>query len=374
MNFLINASNLRSGGALQVANSFINELINFNEHCFVIVVSCEVSSFLETDLSEYNHLKFIEYSNKPSFIKAVFGYNKTLSDIEVKYSIHKVFTIFGPSYWRPKSFHICGFAKAQYIFKDSPYFKKLSVKELFLIKITEFLHMLDFSNNSDFYLTENNAVSERLSQILNKKVETVSNSYNQIFLDQKKWLKPILNLRNNSIKCLTVSAPYTHKNLEILYDVIRIIQKDYKDLKIDFILTIGSEYYPKLNNISNENCKIHFIGKKMMSEIPYLYSISDFMFLPTLLECFSASYSEAMFMKKIILTSDLPFARSTCGHGAIYFDPVNPDSIVAALNRAVNLSISEKSELINFAEKKLQTFSSPKERANKYLQFLTYEN
>ena len=145
-------------------------------------------------------------------------------------------------------------------------------------------------------------------------------------------------------------------------------------MKIDFILTIGSEYYPKLNNISNENCKIHFIGNKMMSEIPHLYSISDFMFLPTLLECFSASYSEAMFMKKIILTSDLPFARSICGDGAIYFDPINPNSIVSALNRAVNLSTSEKSELINSAEKKLQSFCSPEQRANKYLQYLIHEN
>jgi glycogen synthase len=79
-------------------------------------------------------------------------------------------------------------------------------------------------------------------------------------------------------------------------------------------------------------------------------------------------------MKKIILTSDLSFARSTCSDGAIYFDPINAYSIVSALNKAVNLSNNQKSHLINIAQNKLKTFSSPEERANKYLQYLIYEN
>ena len=118
MNFLINASNLRTGGALQVANSLISELTNYNNYFFVIVISEEVNAFLNTNLTEFKHLKFIKYNNNPSFIKSIFGYNKILGDIEKKYSINKVFTIFGPSYWRPRSFHICGFAKPDYIFKE----------------------------------------------------------------------------------------------------------------------------------------------------------------------------------------------------------------------------------------------------------------
>ena len=374
MNFLINASNLRTGGALQVANSFIGELIHDNRHFFVIVISEEVKSFLKINFNGYSHLKFINYNNKPSVIKSIFGYNKILGDIEKKYSINKVFTIFGPSYWRPKSFHICGFAKPDYIFKESPYFDKISLKEKVVLKLKEFIHLIDLKNNADFYITENDAVSERLSKIINKKVETVSNTYNQVFLKKEKWIKSNLKLRKDSFKCLTVTAPYKHKNIEILYDVVNLIKKEFKDLKVDFILTTEAKYYPKLENISNENCRIHFIGNKSMYEVPYLYSISNFMFLPTLLECFSASYCEAMFMKKIILTSDLSFARSTCSDGAIYFDPINAYSIVSALNKAVNLSNNQKSHLINIAQNKLKTFSSPEERANKYLQYLIYEN
>lgn len=374
MKFLINASNLRTGGALQVANSFINELINYKNYFFVIVVSDEVNSFLRLNFNQYKYLKVIKYNNRPSVIKSIYGHNKFLSGIEKKYSIDKVFTIFGPSYWRPKSFHICGFAKPDYIFKESPYFNKLNFKEKLILKLKEFFHLIDLKNNADFYITENHSVSERLSKIINKKVETVSNTYNQVFLNNEMWIKSNLKLRKDSFKCLTVTAPYKHKNIEILFDVVNLIKKDFKNLKVDFILTTEAKYYPKLENISNENCRIHFIGKKNMSEIPHLYLISNFMFLPTLLECFSASYCEAMFMKKIILTSNLSFARSSCGDGAIYFDPVNAYSIVSALNKAVNLSNHEKSRLIKKAQNKLKTFSSPKERANKYLQYLIYEN
>ena len=51
------------------------------------------------------------------------------------------------------------------------------------------------------------------------------------------------------------------------------------------------------------------------------------MILPTLLESFSATYIEAMFHGKTILTSDLDFARDVCGEAAFYFDPLNPQSI-----------------------------------------------
>ncbi len=49
--------------------------------------------------------------------------------------------------------------------------------------------------------------------------------------------------------------------------------------------------------------------------------------MPTLLECFSASYLEAMYMKKIIFTSDLPFAHTVCKDAAFYFAPHDVENI-----------------------------------------------
>ncbi len=41
-------------------------------------------------------------------------------------------------------------------------------------------------------------------------------------------------------------------------------------------------------------------------------------FIPTLLEVFSATYLEAMLMKKPIIASDLEFSRDICGESAYF--------------------------------------------------------
>lgn len=58
------------------------------------------------------------------------------------------------------------------------------------------------------------------------------------------------------------------------------------------------------------------------------------MFLPTLLECFSASYPEAGFMKVPIFTSDLSFAKTICGEGAFYFNPMDCKNIASVITSA----------------------------------------
>ena len=86
------------------------------------------------------------------------------------------------------------------------------------------------------------------------------------------------------------------------------------------------------------------------------------MFLPTLLECFSASYAEAMVMKKPILTSDLGFAHTVCKDAAIYFDPDNAydvaDKIISLMN-----SPEKQAELISKGTVQLQQFGTAEDRA-----------
>jgi len=58
-------------------------------------------------------------------------------------------------------------------------------------------------------------------------------------------------------------------------------------------------------------------------------------FLPTLVESFTASYPEAMIMKKPILTSDYQFSRTVCLDSALYFNPYNPIDIVSKITHIV---------------------------------------
>ncbi|MGF1670524.1 MAG: glycosyltransferase, partial [Balneolaceae bacterium] len=93
----------------------------------------------------------------------------------------------------------------------------------------------------------------------------------------------------------------------------------------------------------------------------------DALFMPTLLECFSASYAEAMAMEKPILTSDLGFARTVCEDAALYFNPVDAKDISEKIRDLVKNRPLQQQLAVN-GKKRLSDFSDAEDRAIKYLE------
>ena len=90
------------------------------------------------------------------------------------------------------------------------------------------------------------------------------------------------------------------------------------------------------------------------------------MFLPTLAECFSASYAEAMVMEKPIVTTDLGFARGICGPAAIYYAPANPQAAAEAIAQLAS-STTSRSRLCAAGKLRLQSFDTAVSKATKIL-------
>lgn len=363
MNILINCSNLKIGGGLQVAQSFLNHIVDEQEDKFIVVLSSMLAPMINQ--SEFpSNFSFYKYDIKAGPISTVFSKNIFLDKLILDYEIDRVFSIFGPTYWRPKVLHISGYAKAQYIYKDSPYFKQIGYKELVKLKIKEFFHLHDFKKNSDLLITENSDVTLKISQILKKKSFTVNNNYNQVFDYPDRW-KIIEVPQFHGKYILTISVNYSHKNLNIIPKVIKeLLRRGIKNYKFMVSLNKGD-----LQSCTEVDEYILYLGKVKVDECPHLYKSSSYMFLPTLLECFSASYTEAMKSGVIILTSELPFATSICKNSAVYFDPLDPIDIVNKL-----LEIDHKpalqDELINNGFKRLTEIDSSRKRAKKYLKII----
>lgn len=366
-NILINCSNLKFGGGIQVAHSFLNEIKNIDKDMYIVI--CSNALYEQLNIDEFNfRFRFIKYDIKSNPINAISGRNKFLSSIVYKFSVNKVFTVFGPSYWKPSVFHVCGFAKPHYIYKDSPFFKIISFKSNLILKIKGFFHLYDFRNNNDILITENENVTKQLSKIIKKKIYTVTNYYNQVF-DQVTEKKIFSFSKKKAVKLLTITSNYPHKNLQIIDSVIDYLRHNFPDFKFIFVLTINKNEI----KVSNRNLKyIEFLGKVDIKDCPSLYNSCNYMFLPTLLECFSASYCEAMKMKVPILTSNLGFARGICKDAAIYFDPISAKSIGDAIY-LLYLDKNKQKELIAFGTKRLNFFDSSKERAKKYLKIINNE-
>lgn len=369
MNILINCSNLKIGGGLQVAHSFILSIKKFNTHNFTIVLSSALEKQIVKEEFPKN-INFVTYNISAKAINSFIGKNNFLNELVIKSETEVVFSVFGPTYWKPKVKHIVGYAKPHYIYTDSPFFRTQSALDLLKLKLKKYFHLYDFKNNNEILITENIDVTNRLRNILkDKEIHTVTNYYNQIFDLEKDWDRSIILPKDKEFSMLTVSANYPHKNLQIIPKVIDVLNRKYKGFKFKFVLTLNKgALNHNLGAMIDE--QIEYLGKININQCPYLYVQSDAVFLPTLLECFTATYPEAMRMRKPILTSKINFATGLCGNAAEYYDPLNPEEIAEKIYAlAINNKMQEK--LIANGLEQLKKYDSYTMRTEKYMKIIT---
>ena len=325
MKILINASNLKAGGGLQVADSIVHELKNRPEHSYVAVVSSRLIDACR-DASEPGRVEVVEYDLPHSIVHAVTGRDRFLDSLVEERGIDAVLTIFGPSRWRPRRPHLCGFARSHLVMPESPYWQ--TVKDTWGVRDSAGLAVVRwlFGVSAGNMWTENGFISGRVKELWPKKrVYTVTNNYNQVFDDPAAWDTGISLPPFDGLTLLTVSAHYPHKNLDIIRPCIEWLTEHHPELKFRFVLTLGEDKFPL--RTAGEREHVVLVGAVNIRQVPHLYEQSDVMFLPTLLECFSASYTEAMRMRVPILTTDLGFARSICADAACYFAPVSASDL-----------------------------------------------
>jgi len=370
MKILINCSTLKKGGVLQVGHSFVSELLQQSDHEYYFVLS----SPLRKDFPDIKDSdRFITHDVNPSVYLSLTGREKTLDALEKLIIPDAVFTVFGPSYWKPRRPHVCGYAKPVYFYPDSPFIQRMPFLKKMRIFLLRTLHMYDFKRFNQALVVETRDAASRLGMLLPyKKVYVVSNTYNQVFDQEELWDESLELPAFEGITLLSITANYKHKNLDIIPEVISYLKEHHPSLNFRFVLTLNREDY---RNMSEEQARhILFLGRVSIYQVPSLYKQSDLMFMPTLMECFTATYPESMRMGIPVLTSDMPFATDVCGDAARYFDPLSPRSIGEAIH---TLATSEllRSELSEKGQKRLEHFENAQSRALKYIEILktTYE-
>lgn len=370
MKILINASNLKKGGGLQVADSICSLLYKFSQHQFVVVLS-KYLEFTVNKIDKFDNVELLRYDLPKNIWIFLSGRNTFLDDIVVSKQIDAVITIFGPSLWIPTITHISGFARPHCVLTDSPYLKKMPLKASLKNRIERRLLLWAFGRCSKIYFTENQFISKKLELLFpSKKIYTITNYYNQIFDLESQWSNNILLSTFTGITLLTISANYPHKNLSIIIPTIHFLHNKYPDLDFRFVLTIDRGQFPPLTD--DEEKHIIFLGSVPLSECPNLYKQCTVVFSPTLLECFSAVYPEAMRMEKPIITTDLDFSRSLCGNAALYYDALSHEALGECIFR-ISTDKEMNGLLINEGKKQLMTYDNYEERINKLIALVELE-
>ena len=123
---------------------------------------------------------------------------------------------------------------------------------------------------------------------------------------------------------------------------------------------------PVVEELANDYSGKVKVGKVNVDECPSLYQQCEISFQPTLLECFTASYPEAMRMARPIVTTSMAFAQGLCGKAAAYYSPLNADEAAEAIYK-VATDVEYREQLVEAGKEQLKTYDTYDERAKKLI-------
>lgn len=363
MKILINTATTYKGGSVQVAYSFLQECKKEYAYKFLVVLGLSLQKLIKPEEFPAN-FRFEKVSYRPA--QQVFSLKdqaKQLKKLEEEFHPDVVFTTSGPAYWRPRAKHLMGYNLAHYIYKDSPFFKMISLKQQVFWALKGIVIKYYTQRDADAYVVQTEDISIRLKKWINKeRVYTVGNTYGAQFESSSIQPKLLPHPNPNEFRLLLISSYYKHKHIEIINEIV-----DYFHEKEStrFILTIPEKTF---QSIFSEKAKkyIYNIGPIAPDMCPGLYSECNAVFLPTLLECFSATYAEAMKMRLPIITTDLSFAHAVCGKAALYFKPKNASDAYRKI-KLLQENINIYNSLLQAAAIEIKKLLSPEERAESFL-------
>lgn len=217
------------------------------------------------------------------------------------------------------------------VYPESKVWQMMGIKE----KIIRKLKLLNFkfsTNNTSNFTVQTEVMQKRLKEIYKvQNVYVVPNSVNLLFeKNENKDFNDFLDIQENFMYFIYPTRYYPHKNIEVLVDVAKIINRNNDKIKI--LLTLDkseNEVKNILNQVSLHNLDktIINLGQLSFAEISCLYTKVDAVLMPTILESLGLPFLETMSFKKPLFTSALDFSKSLCKDYAVFFDPFSPQDI-----------------------------------------------
>ena len=369
MKLLINTSTLYVGGGLQVALSFINELKEMNtSHDYHIFLSQAIDKQLDKNSFAKNfHFYLIERS--PASLKTRKEIVERLDTLEDQIQPDIVFSVFGPSYWKPKTKHLMGFADGWVYNPDSVAYNKLSLFRRWKMRLHGKYKSYYLKKDANYFMIETEDGKNRMSKVLSiaeDNISVVGNTYSTVFNDEiylnesNEFYLKLPPKQDEEFRLMYIAHNHINKNLTVINDLLPLLSEQ----NIKFVLTLDETSFNNLFPAPAD--KIINLGPISQKSCPSVYKQSDALFAPTLLETFSAVYPEAMKMEKPILTSNYSFATDVCQDAALYFDPLDPKDIAEKIKNLVSDKVFQQ-KLVEKGKKRVQEFETARTRAEKYL-------
>jgi len=326
MRVLLNATTLTIGGALQLGTSLIREAMSDPQGIdwrFALSrgVYDQVQRFYPDRIP---HAQVFDES--PAQSRRA---RRRLLALESSERPDCVFTPYGPAYVQFAARHLLGAANPWVAHADLYSYRIMNFPREQIQTFLLTIYRGYWFRRSEMLVVETEFVRQgyarRIGMPLDR-IAVVPNSCAQHYWDnQGERPFPAPGAR---IRLLCFAAPHKHKRVDILPAVARELVARRPQLDFEFVTTVAEtdEVFQAVAQKAKAlgvDGKINNLGPVSVSAGPDLYRSCDVCFLPTVLECSSATFAEAMAMGVPIITSDLGFLRDVCHDAALYFAPHN---------------------------------------------------
>lgn len=323
---LFNCSTNNIGGGVKNAVLFIIEALKSNDSIkWVFLISFGVRDLLlKYDITLDD--RFFVFEKSPARNKLS---REKLISLEKKIQPNLVFTMAGPAYVKFSSLHVLGLSSAYITHPDLSIFK---FKRNFRDKVKLVIHIafqIYHSTKADFFIFQTDEARNNFSKNVRidiNRTTVINNAFDSRLQDVLLKLRERNREEHDPIIIFCPGAAYDHKGFQFIPRIVGELLK-LTGLPFQFIITLPeSTLLNEINHQINQlkvNPFIRNVGPFKYSNVASLYSAADIVFVPSLLETFSATYLEAMSARKILVVADKGFARDACEDAAIYVNPGN---------------------------------------------------
>jgi glycosyltransferase involved in cell wall biosynthesis len=324
MKVLLNTTTLAIGGALQLATSSILEALRDPlgiDWRFALSkgVYDQVRRFHSDPIP---HAEV--FDDTPAKSRDA---RRRLKALETAIGPDCVFTPYGPAYVQFAAPHLMGAANPWVAHADIHAYRIMGFPLEGLQTFVLSIYRGYWFRKAEMLVVETEYVRQgywRRVGVPLSRIAVVANTCGQHYLD-RQGSQPFPE-SGSRIRILCFAAPHKHKRVEIVPQVAKALASKRPELDFEFVTTIneGDPVLKAMNSSAKAlgvEARINNLGPVPVAKGPELYESCHICFLPTVLECFSATYPEAMAMGLPIVTTDLGFLRDVCRDAALYFPP-----------------------------------------------------
>jgi glycosyltransferase involved in cell wall biosynthesis len=326
MKILLNTTTLAIGGALQLATSLVvqalRDPLDIDWH---FAMSAEVYDQVRRFQGDQIPHSVV-FEETPAKSRQA---RRELQTLETSLRPDCVFTPYGPAYVQFHAPHLLGAANPWVAHADHHAYRIMGFPREGLQTFLLSIYRGYWFRKAEMLVVETSYVREGYAKRIGvplSRIAVVENTCGQHYLDRQS-VRPRPDPAER-IRILCFAAPHKHKRVEIVPLVAKELSAKRPKLEFEFVTTID-ERAPLLKSMRDSAQAlgvanfIQNIGPVPIAKGPDLYDSCHICFLPTVLECFSATYPEAMAMGVPIVTTDLGFLRDVCREAALYFPPDN---------------------------------------------------